>query len=357
LVLHVTHGGVTFGQGLRLWAATGAAAFTFRALTRFGWRHATRPERVLILGEGPLAEATRRKLELFPDMHAKPIEAPGISFSTLVGEPERLQELGVDRIVLATRSIDEQLIAGLVAACRTKRIKLSVVPPMRAMFGTAVRLTHVAELPVLEYNTWDVSRSTLFLKDALDVTLSLAALVILSPLFLLTALVVTLDSRGPIIFSQVRVGMGGRRFRMHKFRTMVPDAEARLGQLVSLDALREPMFKFRYDPRVTWIGRILRRTSLDELPQLFNVLKGEMSLVGPRPEQVELVELYTPDHLFRLDVRPGITGPMQVYGRGQLTFEERLAVEREYIENLSVARDFRILALTFPAVLGGGGAY
>jgi lipopolysaccharide/colanic/teichoic acid biosynthesis glycosyltransferase len=153
------------------------------------------------------------------------------------------------------------------------------------------------------------------------------------------------------------VGMSGRHFRMRKFRTMVPDAEARLVQLVSLDALSEPMFKLQDDPRVTRVGRILRRTSLDELPQLLNVLAGDMSLVGPRPEQVELVEQYTPEQCIRLAVKPGLTGPMQVYGRGQLTFEERLSMEREYVENISVGRDIRILALTVAPVLSGRGAF
>ena len=141
---------------------------------------------------------------------------------------------------------------------------------------------------------------------------------------------------------------------MVKFRTMVVGAEERLP--VAIDELRVPMFKLRDDPRVTRVGRLLRRTSLDELPQLWNVLRGEMSLVGPRPEQVELVELYAPEHRFRLSVKPGLTGPMQVSGRGGLTFEERLAVERDYIEHLSVARDFRILALTVAPVLNGHGA-
>jgi lipopolysaccharide/colanic/teichoic acid biosynthesis glycosyltransferase len=153
------------------------------------------------------------------------------------------------------------------------------------------------------------------------------------------------------------VGLGGRDFRMFKFRTMGPDAEAVLPTLVRFDALDEPVFKLARDPRVTQLGRFLRRTSLDELPQLLNVLKGDMSLVGPRPEQVELVRRYKPEHRFRLMVKPGLTGPMQVFGRGRLTFEERLAVEREYIENLSLSRDLRILALTVPSVFDGRGAY
>ena len=144
---------------------------------------------------------------------------------------------------------------------------------------------------------------------------------------------------------------------MLKFRTMVADAEERLAEVVSIEALDKPMFKVPRDPRVTRFGSLLRRTSLDELPQLVNVLKGDMSLVGPRPEQVELVARYHPEHRFRLVVKPGLTGPMQVFGRGELTFDERLAVERDYIENLTIGRDLRILAMTIAAVAGGRGAY
>jgi exopolysaccharide biosynthesis polyprenyl glycosylphosphotransferase len=268
-----------------------------------------------------------------------------------------LFELQIDRVIVATDSINEHLIAVLVSLCRRHAIKLSLIPPAQGMFGTAVHLGRVADLPVLEYNTWDVSRSTIFLKRTLDLTLSLLGLVLLSPLFLLIALLTTLDSPGPIVFSQLRAGRGGQHFRMYKFRTMVTDAEARLAHLVPFETLSEPMFKLRQDPRVTRVGRLLRRTSLDELPQLWNVLSGEMSLVGPRPEQVELVERYTQAQLFRLAVKPGMTGPMQVYGRGYLTFEERLSVERDYIENLSLGRDIRLLALTGAVVLTGRGAF
>ncbi len=350
-------GGVSFMQGVRFWIATAIAAFVFRAIARFVWRRVTSPERVFILGDGPIAGAARRKLDLFPDIHACVVGDPRDAMTEPMNDPERLLDLRIDRIIVATDSFNEQLIAELVTMCRRNQIKLSLVPPAQGMFGTASRLTHVADLRVLEYNTWDVSRSTLFLKRTLDVTVSLTALVALSPVFLLIALLIPLDSPGRIVFSQVRVGIDGRPFRMHKFRTMVPDAEARLIQLVSFDSLNEPMFKFANDPRVTRVGRLLRRTSLDELPQLFNVFKGDMSLVGPRPEQVELVERYTPEQRFRLSVKPGLTGPMQVYGRGQLSFEERLAVERDYIENLSFGRDIRILALTAAPVLTGRGAF
>ena len=202
-----------------------------------------------------------------------------------------------------------------------------------------------------------ISRSTLLLKRLVDVVAAATGLIVLSPLLILTALTIRLDSRGSVIFAQIRAGLGGRPFRMYKYRTMVVKAEGMLDDVVPLDALREPVFKLRNDPRVTRIGRIIRRTSLDELPQLVNVLKGDMSLVGPRPEQVELVERYTREERIRLAVKPGMTGPMQVFGRGQLTFEERLALEREYVENLSLGRDLRILALTLPAVIVGDGAF
>ena len=135
------------------------------------------------------------------------------------------------------------------------------------------------------------------------------------------------------------------------------DAEQRLGEVVRLDDLDDPMFKIRDDPRVTRVGQILRRLSIDEIPQLFNVVLGEMSLVGPRPEQIEIVERYTPEDRIRLTVKPGVTGPMQIFGRGELTFAERMAVEIEYIENPSLARDVRIVLHTVPAVLRGTGAF
>jgi lipopolysaccharide/colanic/teichoic acid biosynthesis glycosyltransferase len=215
----------------------------------------------------------------------------------------------------------------------------------------------MAELPLIEFRTWDPSRSTAFLKRSMDFTLSVAALVALAPLLVLIAVLVKLDSHGPALFRQRRAGQGGRAFQLFKFRTMVRDAEARLEEVVRLEELEEPMYKLRADPRVTRVGRWLRRTSLDELPQLINVLRGEMSLVGPRPEDVRLVERYPPELDFRFEMRPGITGPMQVHGRGELTFQERVAVEREYVENYSLRKDVRILVATAATVVRGRGAF
>jgi exopolysaccharide biosynthesis polyprenyl glycosylphosphotransferase len=341
-----------------LWMALAAvaAAFFIRSVVRFVWRRLVAPERTVLIGDGAHMTTTLRKLELFPDIHVEVVAIrSALAAHELDGQQSWLED--VDRVLVSSSSIDEELIAKLVRLCRARGIRLSFVPPARGMFGTAVSLTHVADLPVIEYGTWDASRSTLMLKRLIDVFLAALALMLLAPVMALCALFVLVDGGRPIFFSQLRVGLEGRTFRVRKFRTMVPDAEARLTQFVQLDRLDEPVFKLRDDPRVTRAGRLLRRLSLDELPQLINVLVGHMSLVGPRPEQVEIVDLYTEDQRFRLQVKPGLTGPMQVFGRGELTFEERLAVERDYIENLSLSRDFRIIAMTVAAVLGGRGAY
>jgi exopolysaccharide biosynthesis polyprenyl glycosylphosphotransferase len=340
---------------LLVWGGVLVLGFLLRATMRGVWRRTMPPERVLIAGEGPLAQAVVRKLELFPDIHAE-IRSRIPSCAEL---HERLREVidDVDRVVIACSELNEGLLEELLPVCRSSHVKLTIVPPTRGMFGTATHLTHIADLPLLDYNTWDISRTTVALKRVFDVVVALIVLVLTSPLFVLAGLAILLDSGLPIFFRQTRGGEQARPFQMLKFRTMVRDAEARLPELVRLDELADPMFKLKADPRVTRVGRVLRRTSIDELPQLINVLRGEMSIVGPRPEQLELVERYAPEHQFRVTVKPGITGPMQVYGRGELTFGERLAVEREYIENLSLARDIRIMLMTLPTVLGKRGAY
>jgi exopolysaccharide biosynthesis polyprenyl glycosylphosphotransferase len=336
------------------------AAFALRVGARWLWRQLTPPERTAVIGRGELAAATRRKLELFHDMHLKLVEEADLAREARGGDdPGRLEHLvqRVDRVIVASEQVDSDVIGRLAAVCRRQQVKLSVVSALRGRAGPAPLISQVADLPVLEYDTWDVSRSTVLIKRAFDLAVSASLLLILAPLFPLIALAIRLDTRGPVIFSQRRAGLNGEPFKMHKFRTMVAGAEESLPEVISFDELPDPMFKLRGDPRVTRVGRVLRRLSLDELPQLLNVLKGEMSIVGPRPEQIELVERYRPEHRFRLQVKPGVTGPMQVFGRGELTFAERLAVELDYVENMSLARDLRIIAQTFPVVLRGTGAY
>ena len=355
---------VTPTTALQLWLALIVLATGLRAGARASWRLVVPPERALLVGSGPLETATLRKLELFEDIH---VVCAGVVDDAELGadgdvphgalERHLAEHPDLDRLIVASSNVSEPLIAEHVDVCRRHRLKLSVVPPARGMFGTAVLLHHIADLPMIEYSTWDVPRSNMLLKRGLDVIGSALALVVVSPLMLAIAMAVRLTSRGPALFVQERAGINGKPFRMLKFRTMAPDAELRLADLVALDELPAPMFKLRGDPRVTRIGAFLRRTSLDELPQLLNVLTGSMSLVGPRPEELAIVERYAPEHEFRLSVKPGLTGPMQVYGRGELRFDERLAVEREYVENLSLARDLRLILLTVAPLLRGKGAY
>jgi exopolysaccharide biosynthesis polyprenyl glycosylphosphotransferase len=318
-----------------------AADFALRVTARAIWRASTPPERVLIVGGGALAHAMKRKIMLFSDLHMEPIEN---------GHATRW----IDRVVLARERIDAVQIAVIADLCNQHEAKLSLVSPLRAQ-ATPHAISRLAELPIFEYYTFDVSRSTMMLKRALDLIVGIPLALLVAPFVPPIALAIWLEDRGPILFKQRRAGLRGKPFELRKFRTMHVGAERSLDEL--LDQLPEPMFKFREDPRVTRVGRVLRRLSLDELPQIWNLLRGDMSLVGPRPEQLELVERYSPEHRFRLGVKPGLTGPMQVHGRGELTFDERLAVELDYVEHLSIGRDLRILALTPVSVVRGTGAF
>jgi exopolysaccharide biosynthesis polyprenyl glycosylphosphotransferase len=337
-------------------AVAAVSVIALRALARYVWRRVTPPTRLALIGSIGSADILRRKLELFPDVHAEIVSVHNPrEIDRLARDPETLA--GIDRLGFAPASLDGEQVHAVREIARSAGVDLSVMPPSPSMFGSPARLDHLAEVPLLEYSTGVLSRSTLFLKRALDAVVSSLALVLLSPLLACTAVAIKLDSPGPVLFTQWRAGQDGKRFRIRKFRTMVWNAEELLPQLVRFDELAEPVFKIADDPRVTRVGRVLRRWSLDELPQLLNVLKGEMSLVGPRPEQLELVERYTHEHRLRLAVKPGLTGPMQVYGRGDLSMDERLAVEYDYIENMSIGRDLHLLGQTAAAVVRGKGAF
>jgi exopolysaccharide biosynthesis polyprenyl glycosylphosphotransferase len=199
----------------------------------------------------------------------------------------------------------------------------------------------------------------LFVKRIADVALGMVGLVVASPVLACVAVAVKLDSRGPVFFSQERVGFGGRRFKIHKFRTMELDAEQRLEEVRSRSLYGDPrLFKAAADPRVTKVGRFLRKSSLDELPQLWNVVKGQMSLVGPRPPLPSEVALYATHHYARFDVKPGITGPWQANGRNEITdFEQVVRLETAYIREWTLWKDLQILARTVPVVLKMRGAH
>jgi exopolysaccharide biosynthesis polyprenyl glycosylphosphotransferase len=197
----------------------------------------------------------------------------------------------------------------------------------------------------------------IMVKRALDIVISFGLLVAFAPLLLVVALLIKFTSEGPVMFTQERVGLNKRRFRIYKFRTMIPNADKMLAQLESLNEAGGPTFKIKNDPRMTSLGRMLRRTSIDELPQLFNVLKGDMSLVGPRPLPVRDYEGFNEDwQRRRFSIRPGITCLWQVNGRSSITFEKWMQLDLQYMDEWSLWLDLQILARTVPAVLKGSGA-
>ncbi len=202
-----------------------------------------------------------------------------------------------------------------------------------------------------------VSRAYLAVKRFIDVVGASLALILTFPLMLLTALAVKLESPGPVFFSHVRLGAGGRPFRFYKFRSMCDEAESLQGALQGMNEVTGPVFKIRSDPRVTAIGRIIRKASIDELPQLWHVLAGHMSLVGPRPPVPEEVARYEPWMLARLTAKPGLTCIWQVSGRSDLPFDQWVELDIEYAHTRSLWLDLKILALTIPAVITGRGAY
>ena len=195
------------------------------------------------------------------------------------------------------------------------------------------------------------------LKRALDLFVGLVGLIIAAPIMILTALAVKLDSPGPILFRQTRVGRWGEHFPCYKFRSMYMDAEQRLADLMALNEADGPVFKMKNDPRVTRVGRLIRKLSIDELPQLFNVIKGEMSMVGPRPALPREVSQYEYDQIRRLHAVPGITGLQQVSGRSNVDFKRWIELDLQYIAEQSIWKDIEILLKTIPAVLASRGAY
>ena len=201
-------------------------------------------------------------------------------------------------------------------------------------------------------------RCSAFFKRFMDIVLALAAVIVGSPFFLLTALIVKVTSPGPIIFSQIRVGRYGRHFKFYKFRSMYIDAEARKAELLKHNESGDGViFKMKRDPRITPVGRFIRKFSIDELPQFFNVLLGDMSLVGPRPPLPQEVRAYSLEERKRLNITPGITCLWQVSGRSELPFQKQMALDKEYIASRSAWKDFVILLKTIPAILTGKGAW
>ncbi len=267
-----------------------------------------------------------------------------------------LQEQVLDEVVFAVPSERLAVVQEAARLCEQQGITFRIFVDI--MHGRAARLqsAEMGGLPMLAYSTVPTNEAALAVKRAIDIVVSASVLLLLAPVLAVIALAIKRESPGPVLFRQRRVGLNGREFDLYKFRSMHQDAEAQLAKLRALNEACGPVFKMRNDPRVTRIGHFLRRSSLDEFPQFWNVLLGEMSIVGPRPPLPSEVRQYQPWHRRRLSVRPGLTCTWQVSGRSEISFERWMELDLEYIDTWSLAGDLEICARTIPAVLGARGA-
>lgn len=290
---------------------------------------------------------------LSPSGHTDPTALGGIDEL-----PRVIDEADVQEVIVAN-PLPARALREVAEWCFDRGIVLFIFPAVVGSIDCQVEPVRVGGVPLLHVFPQKLRVPSLIIKRSFDWAIAVAMLVLAAPLMLLIALAIRLDSPGPIFYRQERVGRNGRKFRIWKFRSMCADADLSREAILHLNTYGDPrLFKVADDPRVTGVGKFLRRSSLDELPQLFNVLTGEMSLVGPRPPLPCEVEEYEPHHLIRLAVVPGITGPWQVNGRNLITdFEEVVRMERAYITSWSIWADMKILARTLPVVISGEGAY
>ena len=275
-----------------------------------------------------------------------------------------LHELGHAWVAIRNRipiaGIDLWLFGGIARMSRdtpSPGVEFRVAPDLYELSFDRVDVGDLSGIPLIGLKELSLRGWNLVVKRAMDLALTLLAAPVVLPLAALIVVAIRRDSPGPAIFEQRRLGKDVRPFTAYKFRTMVVDAEARKAALAPLNEADGPLFKIRNDPRMTHVGRILRRTSLDELPQLWNVLRGEMSLVGPRPPTLEEAACYQEWQARRLEVLPGLTGLWQVLGRSDTSFNEMVRLDIYYAENWSLGMDLRILLRTIPAVISGRGAY
>jgi exopolysaccharide biosynthesis polyprenyl glycosylphosphotransferase len=261
----------------------------------------------------------------------------------------------IDEIFITIPS-ERELVKRIALEARQNRWNVKVVPELYDGLGWDAPLHHIGEFPVMELHWEPIPALGLFVKRALDIVFSAAALILLAPALAVIAGFIRLDSRGPSLYQSERVGLKGRTFVCYKFRTMVANADALKKKLIHLNERCGPFFKIKNDPRVTRVGRFLRKYSLDELPQLWNVLKGDMSLVGPRPHTLDDYSRYKVEQLRRLEIRPGLTGLWQVSARQDPSFETTQRLDLHYIDNWDLWLDLKVLVQTLPAVLRGDGA-
>ena len=344
------------------------AVLVLRSLGRRAAGRVLGDERVLLVGEGPHLDAIAHKMRANPEYRLRPVgvlsgtsaEATGRGGVPLLGRVSEdlsnvLIEQRIDRVVVSHVDVDEENLLQVVRRCRELSIKCSVLPQIFDALGPSVEVDDVEGITVLGITPPVLPSSSRLLKRCMDIAGAGFLLILFAPLLVPLAVALKLDSPGPVFFRQERVGRRGRRFRLVKFRTMLVDAEARHEELAALS--RDPNWLLLdNDPRITRVGKFLRLTSLDELPQLWNVLKGEMSLVGPRPILPSHVEQLNGWALSRADLTPGLTGLWQVLGRTSIPFEEMIKLDYLYVTNWSLWTDVRLMLRTFSVVLRRRGA-
>jgi exopolysaccharide biosynthesis polyprenyl glycosylphosphotransferase len=320
---------------------------------------------VLIVGVGRVAHALRNHLEALRHMGFRFMgfialnDADAESGVDVVGNLGNCLDVAramfVDEIYFSTPA-DKNAIMGLVEEARTAGVDVRVVPDLYDGLAWNAPVEYIGQFPTIPLHRREFPRGAFLIKRVIDVTLSLLAILVLSPVLLVIAVLVKMDSPGPVFYGAMRMGRKGRTFCCYKFRTMVKDADRMQKDLLHHNQRDGILFKIANDPRITKLGARLRKYSLDELPQFFNVLIGEMSLVGPRPPIASEVEQYELAHLKRLDVLPGMTGLWQVEARQDPSFDSYISLDTAYVENWNLMLDFRILARTIGVVLGGTGS-
>jgi exopolysaccharide biosynthesis polyprenyl glycosylphosphotransferase len=358
-VVLLTVGLVTFALGLR--------RFIYRSMMYRRFDRGQDTRNVLIVGTGPEAHALRHHVESIRHLgytFKGFIEFPGassrITSSTgdVVGTLDTLFQLArkqfVDEIFFTTQC-ERGIVQDVLDKARRNGVDLRVVPDLYDGLAWNSPIEYIGQFPTIPLHRGHVPELGLMLKRVLDVTFSTLLLLVLSPFILAIAIAIKIESRGPIFYASERIGKKGRVFRCFKFRTMVRDAEKRRADVMHMNERDGVLFKITNDPRITKVGRLLRKYSLDELPQFLNVLRGDMSVVGPRPPIASEVMEYKPKHLRRLDVTPGITGLWQVQGRQDPSFDSYVSLDVTYIENWSMWLDLKIIVRTIGVVFSGTG--
>jgi exopolysaccharide biosynthesis polyprenyl glycosylphosphotransferase len=324
-----------------------------------------RPRRTLIVGAGPTGRLLESKIAAHPDYGLNVVgfldEAGPAGGADILGLTEDLTQIvedhDIDWVVLAGAEGAHEKTLELVRRVSRPDVHLSIVPTYFELFASNATIEDLQGIPVVSLPAMRLSRSHRLLKRTFDLAASLVGLLVLSPVLLAAAIAIKLDSKGPVLFRQLRNGRGGVPFKILKFRTMVDGAEAQRFELTHLNEMDGPLFKIHTDPRITRTGAFLRRWRIDELPQLWNVVRGEMSLVGPRPFVLHEADKITGWAGRRLESVPGITGLWQVLGGNDLSFEEMVKLDYVYTTNWSLWWDIKILFQTVPVVLARRGAY